>query len=195
MKIISDAINGICSFLIKGKEPLAAIQSICIIAGIIAGVIWFYGQGESRPRVIISHKITDRKINENIVWINVSVKIHNIGKVPINIDSGYVTIQKIIPLSEDMIKNIKKYFYLKDRNSCIVNWPAACQHYEDKLNEKLFIEPGGVDRKSYEFLVPSDLKTIKVHSYFENPEKSWWKFWEKPKSIGWNEETIYDLKQ
>jgi hypothetical protein len=187
-------IAAIGSFLIKIKDHLSAIQSICLIAGIIAGLIWFYDQGESRPRVIISHKITSRKINDDAFWINVSVKIHNIGKVPVHINSGFVRIQKIIPLSDEMTKDIKRNVSIIDKKSCIVRWPPACQHYEYKLKDNLSIEPGEFDRKSYEFFVPSDLKTIKVYSYFENPEKSWWKFWEKPKPIGWNEETIYDLK-
>lgn len=191
---IGKVISAIGSFLIKSKEYFAVIQSICIIAGIIAGLIWFYNQGESRPRVIITHKITDRKISDNIVWISVSVKIHNVGKVPVNVDSGFVRIQKIIPLSKNMITDINKDVSIIDKKSCIVIWPPACQHYEYKLKDKLFIEPGEVDRKSYEFLVPADLKTIKVYSYFGNPEKSWWKFWAKPNLIGWNEETIYDLK-
>lgn len=178
--------------LSKWKDIFDILQKIFTILAIVGAGIWFYMQGESRPRAIISHEITHRKIHAKKTWVHVSVILENIGKLPINIESGKVWIQQIKPIPKSLIKDIKSDVNIVNEDTFIVNWPNPCG-YIHKLKDKIWIEPGEKDRKSYEFLISSDLKTIKVYSHFENPQKSW-KFWEKLSPIGWENVTIYDLK-
>lgn len=82
----ADRINDIIeSPLSKWKDILAILQSIFTIIGILGALYWFYQQGEARPRIVISHEVTHRQLNEKMTWVHVSVKIKNVGKIPINI--------------------------------------------------------------------------------------------------------------
>ncbi|MGA7577970.1 MAG: hypothetical protein ACLQUW_01540 [Desulfobaccales bacterium] len=182
------------SSISKWKDITEIVKSVFIVAGIIGTGYWFFEQGEVRPRADIAHEITYRHISKDYTWIHVSVIVKNIGMTPIRIEKGKVYIQQILPLSKNLEGNLKTKNNIVDKNFFIVIWPNACEDNTIyNINQRLLIEPGEVNRKYFEFVIPSNITTIKVYSYFENTQRSW-VYWIKYISVGWKTATIYDIK-
>jgi len=169
----------------KWKDLIDIVHSIFVILAIICAGYWFFKQGEIRPRADIFHEITYRNIYKGNNWVHVLINIKNIGKTPIVIEKGTVWIQQVTPLADKFKTDLDSGVNIINKDYAVV-WPNACNQEPYKRNTPISIEPGETDRKSYEFIVPRDVTTIKVYSYFENPNKSY--------DIGWKTITIYDMK-
>jgi hypothetical protein len=168
--------------LSKWKDIIDIIHSICVILAILWAGIWFFQQGEIKPRTEVSHEITHRTIHDKNNWVHILVKIKNTGKTPVEIEKGTVYIQRIKPLDEQLKKAIESGQDIIDKKNRMVIWPYACKPQPlQKQSKKLL--PGETERESYEFIVPLDVKTIKAYSYFES----------ETYDIGTRTVTIYDL--
>lgn len=166
-------------------KPWAEIvQSFFVVAAIVAAGIWFFWQGETSPKAKISHMVTHRQINENLTWVHVSITITNAGKTTLDLASGVIRIQKILPLDPKISERIERNENPIPQDSLIVAWPRIGDSYEPPLNIK--IEPGESDMLKSEFIIPSYVKTVKIYSYFEK---------QKDSPTGWSTTTIYDLKR
>jgi hypothetical protein len=169
--------------LSKWKDIFDIAHSIFVILALLCAGYWFFVRSEIKPRADVSHEITHRTIHGEHNWVHVLVNIKNIGYTPVVIEKGKVYIQQIKPLSDDLKKAIESGDEIIDKQNCMVIWPNACkQQYERNQPKKLL--PGETERKSYEFIVSLDVKTIKAYSYFESDTQE----------IGTRTVTIYDLK-
>jgi len=178
----------------KWKDILEILKSVFIILGIIGGAVWFYEQGEVKPRAEISHEITYRNISKDYKWVHVLVNIKNIGRIPIRIEKGSVNVQRILPLNSEIENKLKSGTNIIDKKFFIVIWQNADKYNTiHNLQKPTMIEPGEVDKKYFEFIIPHNLITIKVYSYFENPARSWW-YWIKYDPAGWKTVTIHNIK-
>lgn len=168
--------------LAKWKDIIDIIHSIFVIFAIIWAGIWFFQQGEIKPRTDVSHEITHRIIHDNYKWVHILVNIKNTGKTPVVIEKCTVYIQQIRPLDDHLKNAIESGKNIVDEKSCMVIWPYACdkQHIRN-LPRKLL--PGETERKSYEFIVSRAVETIKAYSYFEGDIND----------IGTRTVTIYNL--
>ena len=166
------------------KSWAEILRSFFTVAAIVAAGIWFFLQGETSPKANISHMVTNRQINENLTWVHVSIKISNAGKTTLDLTSGIIRIQKILPLDPKISEIIERNENPIPQGSLIVAWPRIGDSYEPSLNIK--IEPGESDILKCEFIIPSYVKAVKIYSYFEK---------QKDSQTGWSATTIYDLKR
>ena len=164
------------------KAVASIIQSVLITFSIIAAGIWFLAQSEASPKANISHDVTHRRLNDNLIWVHVAITVTNPGKRPLYLNNGTFRLQGILPLDVNMDKQIKK-----DASKLIppgligVQWPQIGNAYENvPINER--VDPGESEKLNIEFIIPSFLQTIKIYSHFE-----------KAQGIGWTATTIYQL--
>ncbi len=174
--------NEVPSKLSRVKSAASIAQSVFTVGAIIAAGIWFYIQKEASPKANIDHKVTHRQIDDDWTWVHISITISNPGKRLLNLESGIIRIQKIMPLSKEIRKMIKNNKSPISQKSYRVPWPTIGKSYKPQLNIK--IQPGEDDTLDYEFIVPSKIRTVKIYSYFTKQQKP---------PIGWGKSTIYDI--
>ena len=130
----------------------------------------------------IDQNVTHRQLDKDWTWVHVSVSISNQGQRFLDLKSGTIRIQKIMPLDkaiEDKIANNHDPISLKSHKE---PWQNLCDPYEPVL--KVGIEPGEVDQINCEFIIPSNVQTVKIYSFFKKKQKQ---------GIGLTKTTIYDI--
>jgi hypothetical protein len=172
------------SCLTKAKNWASLIQSIVTILAIIAAGIWFFWRGEASPKANIVHEVVHRQITDKWIWLHISTIISNVGKSSLEINSGIIRVQQILPLDQIISEKIKRNESPIDQEAMIVLWPQIGDTYSPKINMK--IEPSENDRVKCEFIIPSYVRTIKIYSYFKKAEDS---------TVGWSTATIYDFNK
>ncbi len=161
------------SILSRIKESANIAQSVATVIAIIVAGIWFVERREASLKADITHTVIYRQIDDKQTWVRVSIEISNQGKRLLDLKYGLFGIHQVLPLESDDIPIVKDYR---------VDWPLIGDHCKRKLNIK--IEPGEKDHLVHEFLIPRNVKTVEIYSYFQNPEIP---------DIGWSKSTIYDL--
>ncbi len=155
-------------------ESAAGIaQSVATVIAIIVAGIWFIERREASLKADIIHTVIHRQIDDKQTWVRVSIKISNQGKRLLDLKSGLFSIHQILPLRSDDILGLNNYR---------VNWPLIGKPCKRELNTK--IEPGEADHLDHEFIIPRNVQTVEIYSYFQNPENP---------DIGWSKSTVYDL--
>lgn len=168
----------------KLKDIITILQSIVTIVAIIGAFIWFLWTKETSQRANINHEITHRQVHGKWNWVRASITIDNIGKIPIDLSSAIIRIQKILPLDDSLNERINRNEHLIFKGDLIVDWPMIEDPYKIDLKHK--INPGEKDNVDVEFMIPSYIKTVKIYCYFER---------ETSPPFGWSKSTIYDLKR
>lgn len=156
------------------KEIVNILQSIFTIAAIIAAAWWFFLQTEASPRVGISHSVTHHKIHDNWTWIYVSIKLENLGKIPVNFSSEKVWLQKILPIDKNIKDRIEQDVSLISEKGR-VDWPLIGESYQKEIDIDIY--PGESDTLNYEFVIPSYIKTIRLYSFYQNQKQGFNKGW------------------
>lgn len=186
------------------KAWLSLVQSVLTITAIIVGAAWFAQQGDPFAKATISHEITDRSIGEGHRWIHIAITIANPGKTMLALETGTIRIQQIKPLDSRGSAVLANAVSNGNANSVVskehyvVIWPAPVEEYAPKLHVQ--IEPGESDTLNYEFVIPAEIKTIKVYSDFS--ERNTGRIWKTYRRIvnpdreglRWHQTTIYDPK-
>jgi hypothetical protein len=173
------------------SEATGRVKSVFTIIGILTPVIvalasgiWFFIHREHLPKANIAHEVTYRQLTKDIKWVHVSVNITNVGQPLLDIKSGVVRIQQILPLDPIIANQLAVGMDPIPAEDCVIPWPLRSVHHLKNL--VLQIEPGETDTKEYEFLVPASVQTAKIYSEFKN---------ETEPHLKWIKTTIVDLKE
>jgi hypothetical protein len=150
------------------KSVGSGINSIVVALAIFAAGWWFWTQGESSPKANITQSIIHRQMDNQWVWVHLSVRIRNAGKTPLQITSGNIRLDQILPLDGPIVEAIKLDKPLIPEGETRVKWPAIAGPYKAPLD--LRIESGEEDSLSYEFVIPKRIRTIRVYSHFAKKE-------------------------
>jgi hypothetical protein len=158
--------------LTKWKNIFDIAHSIFIIVALMFAGYWWIKQGQNHPRVHITHDIACKNIHKKNNLVHVMINIKNIGQTPIKVNKSIVNVQQVTPLTEDLIRDIETGKSIIDRNyGLVTRWPFACEKAEEGeyvLNEQIPIEVGETQRLDYDFLIPSEVTTIKLYSLHES---------------------------
>lgn len=182
-------------FFIKVFNNADKIQALVVTLSIIIGFSWFI----SLPRLNIAQEIVSRKIDDNRIWLNVAIKIKNDGEKAMYVNDGFVRLQLIKPLDERMLDKVKCNQSLVVEEDGVVDWSTIA---EREIKEKNIIEPKETSTYFVEFVFPSryrgiPIETVKVYSFINNRYRrsSRDEIRQKQDLIGWEAQTIYDIKQ
>jgi hypothetical protein len=181
---------------VKFKDWASFGQSVVTIVAIMLAGWLYFEQRESSLRANISQSVAHRQLTDEWAWVHVSTKLENVGKRVIQLNSGVVRVQKILPLDRKILSDLveKKTNPILEGER-LVNWPSPTPEYEQSLD--ILIESGEHHTVYSEFIIPSKIETIQVYSFFKNKALSTnriFRYWET-QPIGWSHVTIYDLKK
>lgn len=180
------------------KDIFAAVQSLTVSIGVFIGGIWaywlFYKHRQKYPRANLSHEISHKILPDDKILLQFSVKVINVGNVIISLNKCDIRVQQIIPVNDqiaELIKNNNEKVCIKENNKFLdyeINWPLL-KHVELKCDKRLCeIEPNENEQIFYEFILNSNIKTVKIYSHFINQAIR------GRNELGWSLTTIYDFK-
>jgi hypothetical protein len=164
------------------KDYLSIVQSLAVTIGFVSGAVWFFAQREALPRATISHSITHRVLTPDSTWVHASIRFTNIGKRAIDLHSGVVWLERILPLEDRLEAQLKEGKPLIAPKQELVEWPRLGEGYTPELNRSF--EPGEDEDLEYEFVIPSSIRTVKLYSWFERLHEP---------RIGWSKSTVYEI--
>jgi hypothetical protein len=128
----------------------AFIQSFIPIIVLLAGFYVYFQSRKSFPKIIQKHSITHDFLDEDILWIRITLEITNQGQVGINLKEVDANLQIIKPILSHTRKQIQEF---KDKQQSEVNWPTM-QIKNIDLNEiHKQIEPGELDYIFFDFIL------------------------------------------
>jgi hypothetical protein len=180
------------------KDTVETVQAIITTAAIIIGGIWTYNlfvkERQQFPHANIEQKISHVALSKQTNLLRVGIEIANTGSSRLLLGKSIIRVQQILPIppcpkqgpcaSQQVNAAIKESERQADRFS----WPLIAER-EKGFEQPLDIEPGEKAPIEFEFVVPSDVKVIRVYSYFRNDQKS-----NGDNEIGWSMSSHYDFR-
>ena len=162
---------------------LAIFHQILVVAAIIAGGIWFIQRKVASPKITIDHVVEHRLIHDNYRWVSVDIVIENNGVVPVSMQHALFRTQKIIPLGEEIAERIDNGFDLMLEEEKTVAWPVLNEY---ETHEKIQVLPGEKRVVTWEIGVASDIKTIRIYTFFSQSDKG---------TVRWAKAGVFDLSK
>lgn len=180
------------------KNALDILQSLVTIVAVVVGGAWTYLlfiQGRNwSPHANIEHKISHIELSKELNLIRVEVDVSNTGTSQLRLAKTVIRIQQILPISScpEKVSCAKQEVKIAseriERDNDGFTWPLVAKR-ETTSEDVGPIEPGEKQLLEYEFVLPSDVKIVRVYTYFKNGVVS------KPNNeIGWEASSYYDLR-
>ncbi len=168
----------------RAETCVSIVQSTATTIAILAAAVWFLLRGEGNDRANIAHSVTHRQLHEDWTWVGLSVRFENKGNQRIDLTRALIRIQQVLPLHDKLLRRMADGDPLIRAGETAVRWPKVVPAYDVELDNE--IEPNEVDTSfKYDFLIPSNVRTVRLYSYFEQQEQP---------SVGWSAATLYDLE-
>lgn len=152
------------------KDVTSVIQAIATAIALLAGAWWFSRQGIAAPHANVTHAVASLQIHEKWRLISLDAHIANVGSVPLRLSTGRVYVQRILPLEPAIRQAIDNGQSPIDADEMQVEWPVIGKPYDVRLDS--VVAPGESDDYHYEFVVPTDICEVMVHSGFSENSSS-----------------------
>jgi hypothetical protein len=133
-------------------------------------------------------------LSDGINLLRVGLKVKNTGTSQLILQKGMIQIQQILPVlrcvdgSRCAVKEVNNALENIERTEDIFDWPLISERII-LFDKPLEIEPSEEDDLDYEFAVSSDVKVVRIYSYFRNEEKS-----NMQSEIGWSTSTLFKFE-
>ena len=175
---------------ISVKDIVTIIQAVVTIIAVILGGVWTYflfiKKRQRFPRASISHQIFYKRISESKALLNIKTVIANSGDVLLCLESGFVRIQQILPIPDDIADIIKQDQDPVGEDKTEVDWPLISERFFTWDTGKCEIEPAESDQFVSDHVIDPQVQLISVYSYFKNTKK-------RKRDIGWGATTVYRI--
>jgi hypothetical protein len=161
------------------KDLTATVQSIATVLALCVAGWWFLRQGTAAPHANLTHVIQSVKIHDQWRLVRLSVRVANVGVVPISLDSAKVYLARVLPLEDSIKKMIDGGDSPISAASGEIAWPSIGDPY--KFDPQAEILPGESETYNFDFLVPTNLCEVMLHSRFSSTAR---------KDLDWSESTL-----
>jgi hypothetical protein len=139
------------------KDIVSVIQAIVTTIAIVVGGVWsyflFFKKRQRFPRANISHQIFHKHISNGKTLLNVKTIINNAGDVLLSLESGRVNVNKILPVSSEMVDLIKSGEDIVDESKREVDWPLIGTRSFKWAKGRCEIEPRENDHFPCDFIM------------------------------------------
>ena len=173
----------------QAKESVAFVQSaITVVAIVVAG---FYAIAkwelfrDFEPHLNISHVVNHRSIGDSYVHLDVTVTMRNSSKVKVDLERGFLILQRISPSTDEMIERVYQEAlsgqYVED-----FAWPVLEEQIREWQRKELAIEPGEAYSELLEFIVSEVVETVQVYTFYYDSRSP-------GETTGWGMATVYDI--
>ena len=173
-------------------ESSRSVQAIgTLIAISIGGAFAYYRLQMFRtfaPHLTISHQISHRSIGTRHVHISVTATLHNNSKVKMDIREAFFLLQQVSPVSDEEVKTLYDQVFENEEYEDI-QWATLEEVPRNWEKDVLIVEPGERHPETCEFIVPVEVNSVIIYTYFYNS-----RFSESSSTPeGWSATTVYDI--
>jgi hypothetical protein len=137
----------------KARNIAQTLQSIVTIFAVVVGSFVYFASRKPFPKVTQKHTVIHEFLDEDILWIRVTLEINNQGLVRLALQELEAHVQIITPLLNDTRKQIQQF---KNDKYPDVDWLSinGREIDLDKIRKK--IEPGETDYIFCDFILQDD---------------------------------------
>ena len=166
------------------KTWFETIQPILTSIALIAGGTWTYYnyiyKRERLPRAELTINVSSFSVSE---WTYLLAKVHvkNIGQLLLQVKSVTIRVQRVSPQPD--------YYepkYHPTPRDVVFDWPMLAQKEKEFVVGDQELEPNEIHETDFDFLLPSNIKIVKITAYIPNIRKA-------KQDIGWLATSIYIL--
>ncbi len=161
------------------------VTSVAIVTGGIFAIVKLELYRDFSPHLTIDHTISHRRIGAEYIHIAVTTTLRNSSKVKVDILEGFFRLQQISPIADEEVELLEAAVFI-DREEQYIQWPTLRLLSREWARGELIIEPGESYRETCEFVVPREIESVLIHTYFYNPKRPY-----GPE--GWGIRSVYDL--
>jgi hypothetical protein len=156
------------------------------------------------PRATLRHSISHLDFDDGRRFIRIKTIINNTGNVLLRLVSAIFRVDRVLPLPDSVSHELQAGGLPKLEDGLQIGWPPVSddlyRKYEWKREDRPELEPGESDIIICDFIVPADLKTVHIYTYFKNAKKGRWRWrpwrWVRGRvDIGWPLSTFYDFEK
>lgn len=186
------------------KDVSAVLQSFITALAVAAGGYFALFKLQVfrnlQPHLTIEHEISHRIISDSYAHISVTAVLRNSSRVKVELREGFFRLQQVVPTTDEEVEDLYAEVFEDARVDADekqrkkkehVQWPVLDTHKlirsEGELGE--VVEPGGAHPETYEFIVPRNVESVLVYTYFANPAYSEGSGVAK----GWHATSVYDI--
>ena len=157
------------------SDSARLFQAVGAVTVIFVGGVFAYWRLQIfrtfQPHLTISHEISHRFIGDSYVHIAVTANLHNNSRVKIELREGIFALLQISPVSDEQVEDLYDDVFV--RGELIdLQWPFLGEVEHTFEEGQLIIEPGGSHFMTSEFIVPSNIRSVLIYTYFHNVERS-----------------------
>ena len=174
------------------KEVLLSLQAAVTTLAIVVGGFLAYRRLQIfrtfEPHLTISNKVSHRPIGESYVHVAVTATLHNSSKVKMEIREAVFLLQKIAPVSDDVVEVLyAEYAEAFEKGEYkYIQWETLDEIPLTWDKDVVIVEPGEMHQETCEFIAPNDVESAIIYSYFYNSRVP-----QVPQ--GWGAATVLDM--
>ncbi len=174
------------------KEVLLSLQAAVTTLAIVVGGFLAYRRLQIfrtfEPHLTITNKVSHRPVGESYVHVAVTATLHNSSKVKMEFREAVILIQKIAPVTDDVVEVLyAEYAEAFEKGEFKnIQWKTLDKIPLTWEKNVVIVEPGEMHQETCEFIVPRDVESAIIYSYFYNSRVP-----QVPQ--GWGATTVYDI--
>ena len=176
------------------KDVSAVLQSFITALAVAAGGYFALFKLQVfrnlQPHLTIAHEVSHRIVSDSYAHISVTAVLRNSSRVKVDIEEGYFHLLQIAPATDEDIHSLYKQVFV-DKEYEDIQWPVIDELKLSRSKGELIVEPGQSRTETHEFIVPRNVESVLVYTYFDNPAYS------EGSGVapGWQAITVYDIMQ
>jgi len=152
------------------------LQAIVTTIAILVGGVWTYFRFVRNrlffPRAEVNHEILHKDLIDGKKLLRVTMTVSNKGDVLIPISEVWTRVSQISPVIGPQLENITSGNGLEMEDTSEILWPEIGCLQIDYSDGEAEIEPGESENFPFDFIVDSEVKTVRIYSYFQNNRKT-----------------------
>ncbi len=179
------------------KDTVQTVQAMVTICAIVIGGIWSYNlfikERKHYPHANIEQKNSHVALSDRTNLLRVGIELTNTGSSRLLLGESIIRVQQILPLppcpkqGPCAADEVKGALSKVERSTDRFSWPLIAER-TGNFEGAFDIEPGEKDFVEFEFAVPSEVKVVRIYSYFQNDKKA-----EDGHEVGWSVSSYYDF--
>ena len=187
-------LDGLFDDVGRANALAGILQAVVTAAAVLVGGVYAAYKlqvfRDFAPHLSISHSVSHRPVGESYTHIAVTVSLYNSSKVKISLRDGFLRVQQIAPMADQEIERLYAQVFA-DNEEVDLQWPTLDEVQRTWSKSGGIIEPGERHLEPCEFVIPRDVESVVIYTYFHNPKYA--EGLQTPE--GWGATTVYNIHQ
>lgn len=163
--------------------------NVAQVVAIVVGGWWAYDRfirvREQWPRATLDQRAAHRRLNDEYTLLRLDLRIHNAGEVLLELRKVRAEAYQVLPLADSASEALSNKA-LVPADEFEAEWPCLVDYERKWQEQEVEIEPQEGDELGFDFVIPSETRTVFLYCYVWNASKN-------ERQIGWSATLLYDI--